>query len=163
MARLPILRYPDPRLHIVATPVSAVDDKVRRIVDDMASTMYAADGIGLAATQVDVHRQIIVIDVSERRNQLLVLINPRMVNAGGRAEFEEGCLSVPNVYEKVKRAAWLRLHALDRDGKSFELRADGLLAMCIQHEMDHLRGIVFVEHLSDAAQARIGTALAPRG
>lgn len=160
MSKLSILQYPDERLHTVALPVQNIDDGIRRLVADMAQTMYAADGIGLAATQVDVHLRVILIDTSESRNQLLVLINPEVIKMGGSEEFEEGCLSVPDVYEKVKRAAWLRIRALDLHGKSFELQADGLKAMCIQHELDHLRGMVFVEHLSQKNQMRILSALA---
>ncbi|MDO8305716.1 peptide deformylase [Herminiimonas sp.] len=160
MAKLSILQYPDERLHTVALPVQDIDDGIRRLVADMAQTMYAADGIGLAATQVDVHLRVILVDISESRNELLVLINPEVIKMGGSEEFEEGCLSLPDIYEKVKRAAWLRIRALDLDGKPFELQADGLKAMCIQHELDHLRGMVFVEHLSQKNQLRILSALA---
>lgn len=160
MAKLNILQYPDERLHTVALPVQDIDDGIRRLVANMAQTMYAADGIGLAATQVDVHLRVILVDISESRNELLVLINPEVIKMGGSEEFEEGCLSLPDVYEKVKRAAWLRIRALDLDGKPFELQADGLKAMCIQHELDHLRGMVFVEHLSQKNQMRILSALA---
>lgn len=160
MAKLKILQYPDERLHTVALPVQDIDDRIRRLVADMAQTMYAADGIGLAATQVDVHLRVILVDTSESRNDLLVLINPEVIKMGGSEEFEEGCLSVPDIYEKVKRAAWLRIRALDLHGKPFELQADGLKAMCIQHELDHLRGMVFVEHLSPKNQMRILSALA---
>ncbi len=160
MAKLKILQYPDERLHTVASPVQDIDDGIRRLVADMAQTMYAADGIGLAATQVDVHLRVILVDISESRNDLLVLINPEVIKMGGSEEFEEGCLSVPDIYEKVKRAAWLRIRALDLHGKPFELQADGLKAMCIQHELDHLRGMVFVEHLSQKNQVRILSALA---
>lgn len=160
MPKLSILQYPDERLHTVALPVQNIDDRIRRLVADMAQTMYAADGIGLAATQVDVHLRVILVDISESRDQLLVLINPEVIKMGGSEEFEEGCLSVPDVYEKVKRAAWLRIRALDLHGKPFELQADGLKAMCIQHELDHLRGMVFVEHLSQKNQMRILSALA---
>lgn len=155
MTRLAILQYPDERLHKVAQPVLQVNDEIRRLVADMAQTMYAVDGIGLAATQVDVHLQIVLVDISERQNQLLVLINPRVIKMGGSAEFEEGCLSVPDVYETVKRAAWIRVRALDLNGKTIEIQADGLKAMCIQHELDHLQGMVFVEHLSPLNQRRI--------
>jgi peptide deformylase len=155
MALLQILRYPDPRLHKVAEPVREVDDTVRQLVRDMAQTMYAAPGIGLAATQVDVHRRVIVIDVSETKDQLLVLINPEILQRRGEAECEEGCLSVPGVFEKVVRSEWVRVRSLDQDGKRFEFEADGLLAVCVQHEMDHLKGLVFVEYLSKLKQERI--------
>ncbi len=155
MALLPILRYPDPRLHKIASPVTKVDDEVRRIVQNMAETMYAAPGIGLAATQVDVHKQIIVIDVSETKDQLLTLINPEILERRGESEFEEGCLSVPGVFEKVERSEWIRVRALDADGQPFEFEAEGLLAVCVQHEMDHLKGRVFVEYLSRLKQDRI--------
>lgn len=163
MSKLPILQYPDERLHTIAQPVAQIDDKLHKLVRDMAQTMYAADGIGLAATQVDVHLRIILIDVSEKRNQLMVLINPEVIKMGGKAAFEEGCLSVPDVYENVTRAAWIRLRALDLDGKPFELQADGLKAMCIQHELDHLQGMVFVEHLSPLNQKRILNTLGKQG
>ncbi|MDX2218872.1 MAG: peptide deformylase [Burkholderiales bacterium] len=162
MALLPILTYPDPRLHTVAKPVTQVDDRIRRLIDDMAETMYAAPGIGLAATQVNVHEQVIVIDISEERNQLLALINPEVVAAAGHEVAEEGCLSVPGIYDKVERAANITVRALDRDGKSFTVDADGLLAICIQHEMDHLKGKVFVEYLSALKQNRIKTKLRKR-
>ena len=155
MAPLEILRYPDERLHTVADPVLEVDDEVRQLVRDMAETMYAAPGIGLAATQVNVHRRIIVIDISESRDELVVLINPQIVAAEGTQECEEGCLSVPGVYEKVNRAAKVKVRALGADGQPFELEAEGLLAVCIQHEMDHLEGKVFVEYLSRLKQTRI--------
>lgn len=162
MALLPILTYPDPRLHTIAKPVAHVDDRIRRLIDDMAETMYAAPGIGLAATQVNVHEQVIVIDISDQRDQLLALINPEIVAAAGRELAEEGCLSVPGIYDKVERAASITVRALDRDGKSFTLDADGLLAVCIQHEMDHLKGKVFVEYLSSLKQNRIKTKLRKR-
>jgi peptide deformylase len=155
MAILNILKYPDSRLHTIAKPVDQVDDRVRKLVDDMAETMYDAPGIGLAATQVDVHRQIIVIDASEERNELKVFINPRLTRAVGEANREEGCLSVPGIYDTVSRAAEITVEALDRDGKPFTLQADDLLAVCIQHEMDHLEGKVFVEYLSSLKQNRI--------
>lgn len=155
MAVLAILRYPDERLHTVAEPVREVDDEVRQLVRDMAETMYGAPGIGLAATQVNVHCRVIVIDISEARNELLVLINPEIVAAEGMQECEEGCLSVPGVYEKVTRAAKVKVRALGSDGKPFEIDAEGLLAVCIQHEMDHLEGKVFVEYLSRLKQTRI--------
>jgi peptide deformylase len=139
----------------VAAPVLEVDEAVRQLVQDMAETMYAAPGIGLAATQVNVHRRVIVIDVSETRDELVVLINPEIIAAEGVQECEEGCLSVPGVYEKVTRAEKVKVRALDRDGRAFELDAEGLLAVCIQHEMDHLEGKVFVEYLSRLKQTRI--------
>jgi len=155
MAVLTILRYPDPRLEKVAKPVDQVDESIRQLVRDMAETMYAAPGIGLAATQVDVHKRVIVLDVSDTRDQLIVLINPEILAREGEQECEEGCLSVPGVYDVVKRAEKVKVRALDRDGRPFELLADGLLAVCIQHEMDHLEGKVFVEYLSRLKQARI--------
>jgi peptide deformylase len=139
----------------VAAPVLEVDEAVRQLVREMAETMYAAPGIGLAATQVNVHRRVIVIDVSETRDELVVLINPEIIAAEGVQECEEGCLSVPGVYEKVTRAEKVKVRALDRDGRAFELDAEGLLAVCIQHEMDHLEGKVFVEYLSRLKQTRI--------
>lgn len=155
MALLPILHYPDPRLHKVAVPVKRVDDKIRKLIKDMADTMYAAPGIGLAATQVDVHQRIIVIDISETRDQLQVLINPEIISAEGEAECEEGCLSVPGIFEKVTRAAKVTVSAQDEQGSQRQLEAEGLLAVCIQHEMDHLIGRVFVEKLSRLKQQRI--------
>jgi peptide deformylase len=155
MARLDILHYPDARLHTVAKPVKTVDERIRKLVDDMAETMYAAPGIGLAATQVDVHERVIVIDVSETHDQLRVFINPEIVAQSGTEESEEGCLSVPGIFDKVVRAERVTVRALDRDGKSFELDADGLLAVCIQHEMDHLMGKVFVDYLSNLKRNRI--------
>lgn len=155
MALLPILHYPDPRLHKVAAPVKRVDDKIRKLIKDMADTMYAAPGIGLAATQVDVHQRIIVIDITETSDQLQVFINPEIISAEGEAECEEGCLSVPGIFEKVTRAAKVTVSALDEQGKERQLEADGLLAVCIQHEMDHLIGRVFVEKLSRLKQQRI--------
>lgn len=155
MALLPILHYPDPRLHKVAAPVKRVDDKIRKIIKDMADTMYAAPGIGLAATQVDMHLRVIVIDISETRDQLQAFINPEISSAEGEAECEEGCLSVPGVFEKITRAAKITVSALDEHGKQRQLKADGLLAVCIQHEMDHLIGRVFVEKLSRLKQKRI--------
>jgi peptide deformylase len=157
MAILNILKYPDPKLHTIAKPVENVDDEVRKLVDNMAETMYQAPGIGLAATQVDVHQQIIVIDISEDRNDLKVFINPRLVQADGIAEHEEGCLSVPGVFDNVTRAEKITVEALDRDGKTFQMNAEGLLGVCIQHEMDHLQGKVFVEYLSQLKQTRIRT------
>jgi peptide deformylase len=155
MALLHVLKYPDPRLHKIAAPVRRVDDEVRALVRDMAETMYAAPGIGLAATQVDVHRRIIVIDISETRDQLRTFINPEIVEKSGEAEWEEGCLSVPGIYEKVTRAQRVKVKALDAVGKPFTLEAEDLLAVCIQHEMDHLEGKVFVERLSRLKQQRI--------
>lgn len=155
MARLDILHYPDARLHTVAKPVAAVDARIRKLVDDMAETMYAAPGIGLAATQVNVHEQVIVIDISETHDAMRVFINPEIVAQSGREEGEEGCLSVPGVFDKVQRAERVTVRALDRDGKPFELAADGLLAVCIQHEMDHLLGKVFVDYLSSLKRNRI--------
>lgn len=155
MALLPILKYPDPRLHKVASSVIDVTDETRHLIRDMAETMYAAPGIGLAATQVDVHQRVIVIDISETHDDLKVFINPELLAAEGREESEEGCLSVPGIYEKVTRAERVRVRALNEQGQPFELEADGLLAVCIQHEMDHLQGRVFVEHLSYLKQSRI--------
>jgi peptide deformylase len=155
MARLPILEYPDPRLRIRAERVTVVDDDVKRLVEDMFETMYTAPGIGLAATQVDVHKRIIVIDVSEARDQPYCFINPEIVSADGRESFEEGCLSVPGLYEYVDRAERIRVKALDRTGEQFELDAEGLLAQCIQHEMDHLEGKLFVDYLSPLKRERL--------
>lgn len=155
MAIRSILQYPDDRLHHVAEPVGEVTEEIRSLVCDLAETMYAAPGIGLAATQLDVHKRVIVIDVSETRDQLLVLIDPEIIAESGAAEFEEGCLSVPGIYDKVQRAERITVRALDREGCPFELDAEGLLAVCIQHEMDHLRGRVFVEYLSRLKQSRI--------
>ena len=156
MALLNIIRYPDPRLHTVARPVQAVDARLRRLVDDMLETMYDAQGVGLAATQVDVHERVIVIDVSETHDEPLVLINPEIVAASEEMIFsDEGCLSVPAVYDKVQRHARVSVRALGRDGEPFEFDADGLLAVCVQHEMDHLLGKVFVEYLSPLKRERI--------
>ena len=155
MALLKILQYPDERLHTVADRVSEVTDEIRTLVQDMAETMYAAPGIGLAATQVDVHQRVIVIDISDTRDQLLVLINPEITARSGESDYEEGCLSVPGIYGKVPRAERVIVKALDRNGKPFTLDADGLLAVCIQHEMDHLLGKVFVEYWSRLKQSRI--------
>ena len=160
MALLPILRFPDPRLHKVAAPIAAIDDGIRRLAQDMAETMYEAPGIGLAATQVDVHQQLIVIDTSETRDALLVLINPEILAREGAQVGEEGCLSVPGIYDKVERAERVTVRYLDLDGQTQTLSADGLLAVCIQHEMDHLQGKVFVEHLSMLKQMRIKSKLA---
>jgi peptide deformylase len=155
MALLTILRYPDPRLHKVAAKVDRVDDKIRKLIKDMADTMYAAPGVGLAATQVDVHKRVIIIDTSETRDQLNVFVNPEIVAASGEADCEEGCLSVPGVYEKVRRAERITVCALNAAGEAYTLEAQGLLAVCIQHEMDHLEGKVFVEYLSRLKQNRI--------
>ena len=157
MATLNILRYPDARLHKQAAPVTVFDDALKKLVADMAETMYAAPGIGLAATQVDVHKQVIVVDVSERRDSLVVLVNPEIVEATGVSDIEEGCLSVPNVYELVERAERVKVRAYDQNGNAFTLEAQGLLAVCIQHEMDHLKGKVFVEYLSPLKRNRIKT------
>ena len=163
MPQLNILRYPDPRLHTVARPVDAVDARIRQLVDDMLETMYAADGIGLAATQVDVHEQLIVIDVSEQRDQPLVLINPEITWRSEEMAFaEEGCLSVPAIYDEVQRHARVEVRALNRDAQPFELRAEKLLAVCVQHEMDHLAGKVFVDYLSQLKRSRIRTKLLKR-
>ena len=148
MAKLPILEFPDPRLRTLAKPVAQVDDALRQLVDDMLETMYAAPGIGLAATQVNVHQQLLVLDVSEDHNQPMVFINPEILRAEGHQVYQEGCLSVPGIFADVKRAERIAVKALDRDGKAFELEAEGLLAVCIQHEMDHLAGKVFVDYLS---------------
>jgi len=160
MSRLAILRYPDARLHKIAAPVAEVNDGIRSLVADMAETMYAAPGVGLAATQVDVHKQVIVIDASDTRDQLLTLINPEIIAAMGEADCEEGCLSVPGVYEKIARAEHIVVRALGLDGRSFSMDAEGLLAVCIQHEMDHLKGRVFVEYLSRLKQTRIRAKMA---
>lgn len=159
MALLPILEYPDPRLKKVATPVAAVTAEIRKLVRDMADTMYAAPGVGLAATQVDVHKRVIIIDISEHKDELRVFINPELLSADGEAECEEGCLSVPGYYDKVTRAARIRVRAQDEHGETFELGAEGLLAVCIQHEMDHLQGKVFVEYLSPLKRARLAAKL----
>ena len=160
MPLLNILRYPDARLHKVAAPVTAFDQSLKRLVADLAETMYAAPGIGLAATQVDVHKQVIVLDVSERRDSLLVLINPEILDASGVSDIEEGCLSVPAIYETLERAERVKVRACDQNGNPFTLEAQGLLAVCIQHEMDHLKGKVFVESLSQLKQQRIRARLA---
>ena len=160
MSVLNILRYPDARLHKLAAPVTVFDEALKRLVTDMAETMYAAPGIGLAATQVDVHKQVIVVDVSERRDSLVVLVNPQIMEAVGLSDIEEGCLSVPTVYELVERAERVKVRAYDQNGTAFTLEAQGLLAVCIQHEMDHLKGKVFIEHLSQLKQQRIRAKLA---
>jgi peptide deformylase len=159
MALLPILEYPDPRLKKVAAEVAAVTPDVRKLVRDMADTMYAAPGVGLAATQVNVHKRVIVIDISEHKDNLRVFINPELLSAEGEAECEEGCLSVPGYYDKVTRAARIRVRAQDQNGETFEMDAEGLLAVCIQHEMDHLVGKVFVEYLSPLKRARLAARL----
>jgi peptide deformylase len=156
MAKLNILRYPDPRLHTKARPVAAVDDRIRRLVDDMHETMLDADGVGLAATQVDVHERVIVIDTSDTRDTLHVLINPEIIARSEEMVLgDEGCLSVPETYDKVRRHARVTVRALDRNGASRDLEADGMLAVCIQHEIDHLEGKVFVEYLSPLKRNRI--------
>ena len=162
MALLPIIEYPDPRLKKVAAPVAAVTPEIRKLVRDMAETMYAAPGIGLAATQVNVHKRVIVIDISEHRDTLRVFINPELLSAEGEAECEEGCLSVPGYYDKVTRAARIRVSAQDERGETFEQDAEGLLAVCVQHEMDHLLGKVFVEYLSPLKRARLAARLRKR-
>ena len=160
MAVLKILRYPDPRLHQLARPVEVFDERLRQLVADMAETMYAAPGIGLAATQVDVHQRVVVIDVSEDKSALQVFVNPRVVAASQECKvYEEGCLSVPGIYDEVERPDRVRIEAFDVDGKPFSIDADGLLAVCIQHEIDHLDGKVFVQYLSRLKQNRIRTRL----
>ncbi len=160
MAVLNILRYPDARLHKQAAPVTVFDDGLKKLVADMAETMYVAPGIGLAATQVDIHKQVIVVDVSERRDSLVVLVNPEIVEAIGESDIEEGCLSVPGIYELVPRAERVKVRAYDQNGKAFTLEAQGLLSVCIQHEMDHLQGKVFIEYLSQLKQQRVRAKLA---
>ncbi|AOZ51368.1 peptide deformylase [Chromobacterium vaccinii] len=162
MALLNILHYPDERLHTVAKPVEVFDAALQQQIDDMFETMYEAKGIGLAATQVDYHRRLVVMDISEERDERRVFINPEIVSKDGETVYEEGCLSVPGIYDKVTRAEHVKVKALDRDGKPFELEADGLLAICIQHEIDHLNGVVFVERLSQMKQTRIKTKLKKR-
>ena len=161
MALLPILRFPDPRLRTRAAPIPEIDNGIRRLAGDMAETMYEAPGIGLAATQVDVHKRLIVIDISETHDELLTLINPEILECSAEAQLgEEGCLSVPGIYDKVERAERVTIKYLDLDGKQRTMEADGLLAVCIQHEIDHLNGIVFVDHLSQLKQGRIKSKLA---
>jgi peptide deformylase len=155
MTRLTILEYPDPRLRTRAVPVARVDDSVRRLIDDMLETMYAAKGVGLAATQVDVHQRLLVADVSETKDQPVVLINPEILERGELGVAEEGCLSVPGFFEEVSRARRIRVRALGRDGQPFEIDADGLLAVCVQHEIDHLEGKLFVDYLSELKRTRI--------
>jgi peptide deformylase len=156
MPKLSILRYPDPRLHTVAQPVAVVDERIRQLVDEMLELMYAADGVGLAATQVDVHERVIVIDTSEGRDDPRVLINPELVQVSDEMVVgDEGCLSVPTIYDKVPRHAQVKVRALNREGQPYEFEATGLLAVCVQHEMDHLMGKVFVEYLSTLKRDRI--------
>jgi peptide deformylase len=161
MPLLNILRYPDPRLHKIAKPVTAFDERLKKLVADMAATMYEAPGVGLAATQVDVHEQLIVIDTSETHDDLRVFINPEIVWASEEKQlYDEGCLSVPGIYDGVERPARVKVRALDLDGKPFEMEAEGLMAVCVQHEMDHLKGKVFIEYLSQLKQQRIRAKLA---
>ncbi|MDQ1343193.1 MAG: peptide deformylase [Pseudomonadota bacterium] len=156
MAKLTILEYPDPRLRTRAVPVATVDDRVRRLIDDMLETMYAAPGVGLAATQVNVHQRVLVADVSKEQDQPMVFINPEIIEREGKTEAEEGCLSVPGIFDKLStRSARIVVRALGRDGRPFEIEADGLLAVCIQHEMDHLEGKLFVDYLSELKRTRI--------
>ncbi len=155
MAKLEILHFPDPRLRTKATPVERVDDDLRRLIDDMFETMYEAPGIGLAATQINVHKRLLVVDVSEEKEQPLVFINPEIISRDGVEEMEEGCLSVPGIYDKVQRAERVRVRALDRHGETFEMDLDGLLAVCVQHEIDHLDGKLFVDYLSNLKRQRI--------
>ncbi len=160
MSILNILRYPDARLHKVAAPVTVFDAALKKLAGDLAETMYAAPGVGLAASQVDVHKQVIVVDVSERRDSLVTLVNPEIIESYGESDIEEGCLSVPGIYDTVPRAERVKVRAWDANGKSFILEAQGLLAVCIQHEMDHLKGKVFVEYLSHLKQTRVRARLA---
>ncbi|WP_263770797.1 peptide deformylase [Propionivibrio soli] len=160
MPLLPILRYPDPRLKTIAAPVEKIDDGIRQLARDMAETMYEAPGIGLAATQVNVHKRLIVIDASETRDELLVVINPELIESEGLQVGEEGCLSVPGIYDKVERAERVVVRYLDLEGQQQTIAAEGLLAVCLQHEMDHLMGRVFVEHLSPLKQLRIKAKMA---
>ena len=160
MSILNILRYPDARLHKVAASVTVFDASLRKLAVDLAETMYAAPGVGLAASQVDVHKQLIVVDVSERRDSLVTLVNPEIIERHGESDIEEGCLSVPGIYDMVPRAERVKVRAWDANGKSFIVEAQGLLAVCIQHEMDHLKGKVFVEYLSQLKQTRVRARLA---
>ena len=156
MAKLTILEYPDPRLRTRAVPVAAVDDSIRTLIDDMFETMYAAPGVGLAATQVNVHKRVLVADVTREQNQPLVFVNPEIIEREGKTEAEEGCLSVPGIFDKLNtRSERVVVRALDRNGKPFELEADGLLAVCIQHEMDHLEGKLFIDYLSELKRSRL--------
>ena len=159
MAILEILEFPDPRLRTIASPVAEVDDSLRRLIADMFETMYAAPGIGLAASQVNVHKRLLVLDISDEKNQPMVFINPEFEPISGEQEYNEGCLSVPGFYDNVTRHDRIRVRALDRDGKPFELEADGLLSVCIQHEMDHLNGKLFVDYLSRLKRDRVKTRL----
>ena len=159
MAILSILRYPNSRLHTIAKPVERISSDIKTLVSDLTETMYAALGVGLAATQVDAHLRVIIVDISEARDQLKVMINPELVEARGESVCEEGCLSVPGVYERVKRHEWVRVRALGVDGRPFMLEADGILSVCVQHEMDHLDGKVFVEYLSQLKRNRIAQKL----
>lgn len=160
MSILNILRYPDARLHKAAAPVTVFDASLKKLAADLAETMYLAPGVGLAASQVDVHKQVIVVDVSERRDSLVTLVNPEIIESYGESDIEEGCLSVPGIYDTVPRAERVKVRAWDANGKSFILEAQGLLAVCIQHEMDHLKGKVFVEYLSQLKQTRVRARLA---
>ena len=160
MSILNILRYPDARLHKLAAPVTVFDGSLRKLAVDLAETMYAAPGVGLAASQVDIHKQVIVVDVSERRDSLVTLVNPQIIESYGESDIEEGCLSLPGIYDTVPRAERVKVRAWDANGKSFILEAQGLLAVCIQHEMDHLKGKVFVEYLSHLKQTRVRARLA---
>ena len=160
MSILNILRYPDARLHKVAAPVTVFDALLKKLAVDLAETMYAAPGVGLAASQVDVHKQVIVVDVSERRDSLITLVNPEIIERSGESDIEEGCLSVPGIYDLVPRAERVKVRAWGANGNSFTLEAQGLLAVCIQHEMDHLKGKVFVEYLSQLKQTRVRARLA---
>jgi peptide deformylase len=160
MSILNILRYPDARLHKAAAPVTVFDAALKKLAADLAETMYAAPGVGLAASQVDVHKRVIVVDVSERRDSLITLVNPEIIERHGESDIEEGCLSVPGIYDTVPRAERVKVRAWDANGKSFILEAQGLLAVCIQHEMDHLDGKVFVEYLSQLKQTRVRARLA---
>ena len=162
MALLNILQYPDDRLHTVAKPVEKIDERIKTLITDMFDTMYEARGIGLAATQVDVHERVVVMDLSEEKNQPRVFINPVITHKNGETTYEEGCLSVPGIYDTVTRAETVTVEAFDEKGEKFTLEADGLLAICIQHALDHLMGIVFVEHLSQLKQGRIKTKLKKR-
>lgn len=162
MALLNILQYPDERLHTVAQPVAKIDERIQNLIQDMFETMYEARGIGLAATQVDVHERIVVMDLSEEKNEPRVFINPVITHKNGETTYEEGCLSVPGIYDTVMRAEQVTVEALNEKGESFTLEANGLLAICIQHELDHLMGKVFVEHLSQLKQNRIKTKLKKR-